>query len=78
MCGLAGIVGHPDPMRSADHVRAMLVCMQRRGPDGEGLHSWPGAVLGHRRLAIYDLSDAGRQPMLTDDGEVGVVFNGAI
>ncbi|HKP13148.1 MAG TPA: asparagine synthase (glutamine-hydrolyzing), partial [Blastocatellia bacterium] len=36
------------------------------------------ATLGHRRLAIIDLSDAGRQPMLTEDGRVGVVFNGEI
>ena len=36
------------------------------------------ATLGHRRLAIIDLSEAGRQPMLTTDGQVGVVFNGEI
>ena len=39
---------------------------------------WPSAILGHRRLSIFDLSDAGSQPMLSDDGEVGVVFNGAV
>jgi asparagine synthase (glutamine-hydrolysing) len=56
----------------------MLVELRRRGPDGEGMHAWSGAVLGHRRLAIFDLSDAGRQPMVTTDGRIGVVFNGAI
>ena len=78
MCGLAGLVGHVDPARAAEHVTAMLACLERRGPDAEGLHSWPEAVFGHRRLSIYDLSEAGRQPMLSDDGEIGVAFNGSI
>lgn len=56
----------------------MLVTLARRGPDSEGLTCWPGAALAHRRLAIFDLSDDGRQPMTTPDGQVGVVFNGAI
>jgi asparagine synthase (glutamine-hydrolysing) len=56
----------------------MVRSIERRGPDGEGIHWWPGAILGHRRLAIIDLSEAGRQPMLSDDGRVGVVFNGCI
>jgi asparagine synthase (glutamine-hydrolysing) len=56
----------------------MTSSLARRGPDGEGLEVWDGAVLGHRRLSIIDLSDAGRQPMLSPDSVVGVVFNGAI
>jgi asparagine synthase (glutamine-hydrolysing) len=56
----------------------MVASLARRGPDGEGIETWPGAILAHRRLAIFDLSDAGRQPMLSPDGKVGVVFNGAI
>lgn len=61
----------------------MLSTLTRRGPDGEGLEVWPSdggtaAVLGHRRLAIFDLSDAGRQPMLSPDSSIGIVFNGAI
>lgn len=56
----------------------MTRALARRGPDGEGLHAWPDAVLGHRRLAIFDLTDAGKQPMLTQDGRIGVTFNGAI
>ncbi|HJQ22783.1 MAG TPA: asparagine synthase (glutamine-hydrolyzing) [Blastocatellia bacterium] len=76
MCGIAGIIGgNPTRERQA---RRMLAALKRRGPDGEGLESWPTATLGHRRLAIIDLSDAGRQPMLTADAEVGVTFNGEI
>jgi asparagine synthase (glutamine-hydrolysing) len=56
----------------------MMDALARRGPDSEGLASWPGTALGHRRLAILDLSDAGRQPMLSDDGRIGLVFNGCI
>jgi asparagine synthase (glutamine-hydrolysing) len=78
MCGLAGIVGAVDPGRARAHTADMLVALAHRGPDAEGLESWQGAVLGHRRLSIFDLSDAGRQPMLSDDRSVGVVFNGAI
>jgi asparagine synthase (glutamine-hydrolysing) len=56
----------------------MIRALARRGPDGAGLERWPQAALGHRRLAIFDLSDAGRQPMLSADGALGLVFNGAI
>ena len=60
----------------------MTAALARRGPDAEGFHQWPGvsehAMFGHRRLSIYDLSEAGRQPMLTADGSTGIVFNGAI
>jgi len=56
----------------------MLAELRRRGPDGEGMRGWNGAMLGHRRLAVFDLSEAGSQPMVSPDGRVGVVFNGAI
>jgi len=56
----------------------MTESLARRGPNGEGVTAWPSAVLGHRRLAIFDLSEAGRQPMVSPDGKIGVVFNGAI
>jgi asparagine synthase (glutamine-hydrolysing) len=56
----------------------MLHSLARRGPDSEGIETWPGAALGHRRLAILDLSEAGRQPMLTEDGQIGLAFNGCI
>ncbi|MBZ5617581.1 MAG: asparagine synthase (glutamine-hydrolyzing) [Acidobacteriia bacterium] len=78
MCGIAGIAGSGDSTVAQNCARRMLAALARRGPDAEGLESWPDATLAHRRLSIFDLSDAGRQPMLTPDGEIGIVFNGAV
>jgi asparagine synthase (glutamine-hydrolysing) len=78
MCGIAGFAAEVLPKDALDVVQRMTDSLARRGPDAEGVHCWPSAVLGHRRLSIFDLSDAGRQPMLSPDGQVGVVFNGAI
>ncbi|NNE66285.1 MAG: asparagine synthase (glutamine-hydrolyzing) [Pyrinomonadaceae bacterium] len=79
MCGIAGIiddskVGHLDP----ETVPAMLRELERRGPDDEGTHSWGNVELGHRRLSIFDLTEAGHQPMISKSGRTGIVFNGAI
>jgi asparagine synthase (glutamine-hydrolysing) len=56
----------------------MVRALARRGPDSDGVEDWDCATLGHRRLAILDLSEAGHQPMLSDDRQTGVVFNGCI
>lgn len=61
----------------------MTAAIRHRGPDGHGkrlfCHDPQGVVgLGHRRLAIIDLSDAGLQPMTNEDGTVWIVFNGEI
>lgn len=77
MCGIAGIVGKTGE-RAPERVREMMSALARRGPDGEGISVWDQAVFGHRRLAVFDLSDAGKQPMLSADRGVGVTFNGAI
>jgi asparagine synthase (glutamine-hydrolysing) len=77
MCAIAGVVGLP-PVEAMTAVQLMLRAQTRRGPDGQGIEQWTNTVLGHRRLAVFDLSEAGSQPMLADNGSVGVVFNGAI
>jgi asparagine synthase (glutamine-hydrolysing) len=77
MCGISGVVGLANG-DAGERVARMNKALARRGPNSEGLHSWPSTVLGHRRLSIFDLSDAGRQPMISADGKVGIVFNGAI
>ena len=78
MCGIAGVIGFKDKRAARDRVATMLHVLERRGPDDEGIESWNSAVLGHRRLSVFDLSSAGHQPMTVNDGNLGIVFNGAI
>jgi len=78
MCGIAGYASALRYEATGPAVRTMVQALARRGPDSEGVKNWGGATLGHRRLAILDLSEAGSQPMLSDDGQIGVVFNGCI
>jgi asparagine synthase (glutamine-hydrolysing) len=78
MCGIAGIYHYAEPDRAVD--RATLTRMTRalahRGPDGEGLLVDGSLGLGHRRLAIVDLSPTGAQPMGTPDRTRWIVYNG--
>ncbi|MGA3204099.1 MAG: asparagine synthase (glutamine-hydrolyzing) [Bryobacteraceae bacterium] len=77
MCGIAGVLGD---RRAEELVRAMIEVQSHRGPDGEGVFADPslGLALGHRRLAILDLSEAGAQPMTSADGRWTMVLNGEI
>jgi asparagine synthase (glutamine-hydrolysing) len=78
MCGVAGIVNLDGRPVSSQILRAMTDVIAHRGPDGEG-HWTDGPVgLGHRRLSIIDLSQAGRQPMQTSDGRYVISYNGEI
>jgi asparagine synthase (glutamine-hydrolysing) len=79
MCGLVGYAGRPDAL-SADLLAAMRDAITHRGPDDSGIWSTPdGSVaLGHRRLAILDLSPAGAQPMENSRRTSILVFNGEI
>jgi len=79
VCGIAGrynfLSGAPaDPVM----VRRMCDSVAHRGPDGEGVHADGPLALGHRRLSIIDLTDAGCQPMSRDAGRYWIVFNGEI
>ena len=79
MCGIAGIF-HPDVPKPVDPARIEAMCdvLAHRGPDGSGIWTAPGVGLGHRRLAIIDLSDAGAQPMLSDGRRQAISYNGEI
>ena len=80
MCGIAGILKHDGPTTPEDMtaVQRMMDAQDHRGPDGSGTYQDNRIVLGHRRLAIIDLSEAGRQPMANEDGTVWVTYNGEI
>lgn len=56
----------------------MNQALVHRGPDASGHYVGPSATLGHTRLAIIDLSERGRQPMVNEDGQVHIVVNGEI
>lgn len=76
MCGILGFIG-PRSFDSTVFGRALDV-MQKRGPDDRGIYEEPEALLGHRRLAILDLSPLGHQPMSTPDGRYTITFNGEV
>lgn len=78
MCGICGYIRFSDEVPDPAPVLRVRDRMTSRGPDDAGLWQGPGAVLGHRRLSIIDLSPAGHQPMSTPDGALWVVFNGEI
>ncbi|HEX8616501.1 MAG TPA: asparagine synthetase B, partial [Thermoanaerobaculia bacterium] len=56
----------------------MIALERHRGPDGEGYYDGDGVSLGHARLAIIDLSDAGHQPMPDSERRYWLTFNGEI
>lgn len=79
MCGIAGIRDTSGRPLKAD-VERMTRALAHRGPDGEGIYtdSEAGIALGHRRLAVIDLTDAAAQPMRSSDGHRVITFNGEI
>lgn len=81
MCGIAGFIDVKKTL-GADAARALAARMtdriSYRGPDGDG--HWVGdhVALGHRRLAIVDLTPSGAQPMTSHSGRYVIVYNGEI
>jgi asparagine synthase (glutamine-hydrolysing) len=80
MCGLVGFKSIKEFRKLSEDLPAAVSCLHSRGPDDSGLFfdRDSGVGLGHRRLAVLDLSEAGRQPMASDDGKVLIVHNGEI
>lgn len=83
MCGIAGFVdttGRHDRQAMEAIAVAMRDTLVHRGPDDAGVWVDPTGTcaLAQRRLSIVDLSEHGRQPMVTPDGQVGLTFNGEI
>jgi asparagine synthase (glutamine-hydrolysing) len=81
MCGICGVIQPKNRIVSEDIIRRMCSKMQHRGPDDEGVYLKNGHLavgLGHRRLAIIDLSTSAHQPMSNEDGSIWLVINGEI
>lgn len=78
MCGIAGELRFDGAAPEPATLKRMVARLARRGPDGEGLHFDGPAALGHRRLAIIDLTDRSRQPMVDPATGLALVFNGTI
>ncbi len=78
MCGIVGIFNTNGAPVSSVILRKMADAVSHRGPDGEGFYIDNLIGLGHRRLAILDLSPAGHQPMITEDRAVSITYNGEI
>ncbi|ABK45718.1 asparagine synthase (glutamine-hydrolyzing) [Magnetococcus marinus MC-1] len=81
MCGISGFYQPAASEQELAHnITRMTATLQRRGPDDGGFWLEPscGLALGHRRLAIQDLSPLGHQPMADASGRYQIVFNGEI
>ncbi len=74
MCGITGFLGKG----SESDLKKMVDSIKHRGPDDSGLYFSGDVALGHTRLSILDLSEAGHQPMFNSDKSVGIIFNGEI
>lgn len=73
MCGISGFSWKDEKL-----LKTMTDTLSHRGPDQYGYFVDSHVSLGHRRLSIIDLSEKGKQPMHTKDGELAIVFNGEI
>nr|WP_136251728.1 asparagine synthase (glutamine-hydrolyzing) [Ningiella ruwaisensis] len=78
MCGIAGFLTQNYPQLSEGHLLDMGNSIQHRGPDAKGEYLNEHVGLCHRRLSILDLTEAGNQPMFSEDGSIAIVFNGEI
>ena len=78
MCGATGEVRLDGTTPDVAAVSAMAEAMTPRGPDSAGVWSQGRVALGHRRLKIIDLSEAGAQPMVDSDLGLSIAWNGCI
>ena len=84
MCGIAGFINRDGAPADGEVLAAMAHLVRHRGPDDRGTHlmairgGWPDTALGFHRLNILDVSPRGHQPMVSDDGAIALLFNGAI
>lgn len=78
MCGIAGFVNSNRLPADKLILQLMTDSIKHRGPDGEGLYIEGSIGIGHRRLSIIDLSSNGAQPMISENKDVVLSYNGEI
>ncbi len=78
MCGFCGEIRFDGGQPSVSALERMNEAIAPRGPDGAGVVAHGGVAFGHRRLAIIDVTEHARQPMVDSDLGLTIVFNGAI
>jgi len=78
VCGICGEFRLDDQLARIDSVKRMLPVLAARGPDNQGIYQEGPLVMGHRRLAIIDLSQQAHQPMVDAPLGIALVFNGTI
>jgi len=80
MCGIVGFMANTNFDRLRNSLPEATSKLVHRGPNDSGLFfdENHGLGLGHRRLSVIDLSDAGRQPMGSEDGRLQIVYNGEV
>ena len=78
MCGICGELRFDQSVPDDEALRRMTTRLARRGPDHEGFYRDAALAFGHRRLAIIDLSAHADQPMVDEDLNLVLVFNGTI
>lgn len=78
MCGIVGLLRLAGDPITDTTIKSMMTAIAHRGPDGEGSWIEGNVGLGHTRLAIIDLTDAGNQPMLSENGRYALIYNGEI
>jgi Asparagine synthase (glutamine-hydrolyzing) len=77
MCGILGLFGNPASI-DTNLFKKALDKIAHRGPDTHGIYQNEDIIFGHRRLSIIDLSPLGNQPMVDEETNNVIVFNGEI
>jgi asparagine synthase (glutamine-hydrolysing) len=78
VCGIAGVYNLNGEAVPTGLLKSMTDAIAHRGPDGDGFYTDGPVGLGHRRLAIIDLSPAGRQPMANETADIIITYNGEV
>ena len=79
MCGITGIIAfNENGKKYLSNINTATACLEKRGPDGDGIYTHNNTALGHRRLSVIDTSSLAAQPFTDASGRYTIVFNGEI